>query len=106
MSHAAICLVILAVVIGLFVWNRLPVEVLALGSGLALLATGALTVDQVFAGSAQPGHRPGVRVAGADVPGCSRRRGPAHPRRHRGQHDGDGAGRVGAMAVVPLAWPL
>jgi hypothetical protein len=30
-SHAAIRLLI--VVVGLFVWNRLPVEVVALGSG-------------------------------------------------------------------------
>ncbi|MEY9875097.1 di/tricarboxylate transporter [Streptacidiphilus sp. MAP12-33] len=54
MSHAAICLVVLGLVVVLFVWNRLPVELVALGSALALLATGILTTGQVFAGFGDP----------------------------------------------------
>ena len=54
MSDATLCLLILVVVVGLFVWNRLPVEIVALGSAVALYATGLLTSGQVFAGFGDP----------------------------------------------------
>ncbi|GGN99055.1 hypothetical protein GCM10010112_92500 [Actinoplanes lobatus] len=54
MSDATVCLLILAAVIGLFLWNRLPVEVVALGSALALYLTGVLPVAAVFAGFGDP----------------------------------------------------
>jgi di/tricarboxylate transporter len=50
MSAATVSLVVLAVTIALFIWNRLPPEVVALGSAIALFATGVLEVDQIFAG--------------------------------------------------------
>jgi di/tricarboxylate transporter len=39
-----------AIAIVLFTWNRLPVVVVAVGSALALWATGVVTLDQAFAG--------------------------------------------------------
>lgn len=50
MSDAAIVYLVLAVVVALFIWNRLPVEVVAVGSALTLAATGVLTLDQALAG--------------------------------------------------------
>lgn len=54
MSDAAITLVVLGVVVVLFVWNRLPVEVVAVGSAIALWATGVLPAGDVFAGFGDP----------------------------------------------------
>ena len=54
MSDPAIAFTVLGAVIVLFVWNRLPVEVVALGSGIALFATGILDLQQVFAGFGDP----------------------------------------------------
>ena len=54
MSDAAVCLAVLAAVVVLFVWNRLPVEVVAFGSALVLYATGVLDAGQVFAGFGDP----------------------------------------------------
>ena len=54
MDDAAVTLVILAVVIVLFVWNRLPVGVVAILTMLALWTTGLLSVDQVLAGFGDP----------------------------------------------------
>ncbi len=51
-SDAAISLLILAITVALFVWNRYPVEVVAIGSALALYATGVITFDQSSAASA------------------------------------------------------
>jgi di/tricarboxylate transporter len=50
----AISFTVLGAVIVLFVWNRLPVEVVALGAGLTLYATGVLTLDQVLGGFGDP----------------------------------------------------
>jgi di/tricarboxylate transporter len=50
MSHAAISLAVLGVAVALFVWNRLPAEIVAVGAALALYAAGVLGADQVFAG--------------------------------------------------------
>ena len=38
-SDAVLTLVVLAIVVGLFVWNRLPVEIVAIGTALALYFT-------------------------------------------------------------------
>lgn len=42
MSAAAISLITLGVVVVLFVWNRLPVELVAIGSAVALYFLGLL----------------------------------------------------------------
>ncbi|MEV6969743.1 SLC13 family permease [Hamadaea sp. NPDC051192] len=54
MSDATICLLVLAVVIVLFVWNQLPVEIVAVGSAIALWAAGVLPAGDVFAGFGDP----------------------------------------------------
>jgi di/tricarboxylate transporter len=54
MSDAAITMTILAVVIVLFIWNRLPVEIVAVGSALMLVATGVLTLPQFTAAFGDP----------------------------------------------------
>lgn len=54
MTDAAIVYTIMAVVVGLFVWNRLPVEVVALGTVLALVAAGQLEIDEALAGLSDP----------------------------------------------------
>jgi len=53
-DDAAVTLVILGAVIVLFVWNRLPVGVVAILTMLALWVTGVLAVDQVVAGFGDP----------------------------------------------------
>ncbi len=50
MSDAAIVYLVLAVVVALFIWNKVPVEVVAVGSALTLAATGVLSLDQALAG--------------------------------------------------------
>lgn len=50
MSDAAIVYLVLAAVVALFIWNKLPVELVAVGSALTLAATGVLTLDQSLAG--------------------------------------------------------
>jgi di/tricarboxylate transporter len=45
---------IVAATIALFVWNRLPLVVVAMGSALALWFTGILTLPQVFRGFGDP----------------------------------------------------
>ena len=50
MSDAAIVFIVLGVIVVLFVWNRLPVEIVAIGASLSLAATGVLTLDQSLSG--------------------------------------------------------
>lgn len=50
MSDVAVTLLVLVVVIAAFVWNRLPVEVVALGAALALYGTGIVGLEDTFAG--------------------------------------------------------
>ncbi len=50
MSDAAIVYLVLAAVVALFIWNKLPVEVVAVGAALTLSATGVLTLEQSLAG--------------------------------------------------------
>jgi di/tricarboxylate transporter len=53
-SAAAVSLVILGAVIAVFIWNRLPVGVVAIGAALALYFTGLLDADSVLAGFGDP----------------------------------------------------
>lgn len=50
MSDAAIVYLVLAAVVALFIWGRLPVEVVAVGAALTLSAAGVITLDQSLAG--------------------------------------------------------
>ncbi|MFO1204379.1 MAG: SLC13 family permease [Burkholderiales bacterium] len=54
MSDIAITFTILIVAVGLFVWNRVPVAVVALGVALALFYTGVLDAGAAFAGLGDP----------------------------------------------------
>ncbi len=54
MSDATISLLILGAVILVFVWNRLPVGVVAIFTALSLWATGVLTLDDALAGFGDP----------------------------------------------------
>jgi Na+/H+ antiporter NhaD/arsenite permease-like protein len=53
-SHASITFIVLGVVVVLFVWNLIPVELVAVGAALALYATGVLTLNQSLAGFGDP----------------------------------------------------
>jgi di/tricarboxylate transporter len=50
MSDAGIVYLVLGVVVVLFVTNKLPVEIVAVGGSLTLVATGVISIDQAFAG--------------------------------------------------------
>jgi di/tricarboxylate transporter len=54
MSDMTISFCVLGAVVVLFVWNRIAVELVAIGAGLTLYATGVLTIDQVLAGFGDP----------------------------------------------------
>ncbi|MCU0854662.1 MAG: SLC13 family permease [Rhodobacteraceae bacterium] len=54
MSDIAVLFVIVLATIALFVWNRLPLVVVAMGSALALYATGILSLNEVFVGFGDP----------------------------------------------------
>ena len=54
LSGIAITAVIIAAAIVLFVWNRLPVIMVAIGVALALYATGVLSLQQSLAGFGDP----------------------------------------------------
>lgn len=54
MSPSTQALLILGGVIGLFVWNRLPVGMVALGAMLALWATDLLALEEATAGFGDP----------------------------------------------------
>ena len=54
MSAATLSLIVLVGCIALFVWNRLPVGVVAILTGLALYFTGVLDATQVVAGFGDP----------------------------------------------------
>jgi di/tricarboxylate transporter len=53
-SDVAITSVIIGAVVVLFVWNRIPVVLVALGTALALWATGVLTLGEALAGLGDP----------------------------------------------------
>ena len=54
MDDATITFIVLGAAIALFLWNRLPVGIVALSSALALYATGVIDVRAVFAGFGDP----------------------------------------------------
>jgi di/tricarboxylate transporter len=54
MSDLTITLLILVVAVAVFVWNRIPVGIVALGVALALWATGVLSLEQSLAGFGSP----------------------------------------------------
>jgi di/tricarboxylate transporter len=54
LSDIALIFVIIAVAVALFVWNRIPVVIVALGTALSLYVTGVLDSDQVVAGLGNP----------------------------------------------------
>lgn len=54
MSDSTITFVVLGVVVALFIADRLPVAVVALGAALALWATGVLEINQALAGFGDP----------------------------------------------------
>lgn len=54
MSEITIVFGIIAAVVALFVWDRLPVVVVCLGCALALWASGVLTLNQALAGFGDP----------------------------------------------------
>jgi di/tricarboxylate transporter len=53
-SDAAVTFLVLAATVVLFVWNRLAVEIVAIGSALVLFGSGVLTLEQVLAGFGNP----------------------------------------------------
>jgi di/tricarboxylate transporter len=54
MNDAVLTLALLVVVVVLFLWNRLPVEVVAIGSALALYFVGLIDFRDVMAGFGDP----------------------------------------------------
>ena len=50
MGDTTITFLVLGGAVVLFVWNQLPVEIVAIGATLTLWATGVLTLDEAFAG--------------------------------------------------------
>lgn len=54
MTPEVLTLLTLAAVVALFVWNRLPVEVVAIGSALTLYGLGVLTLPEALAGFGDP----------------------------------------------------
>jgi hypothetical protein len=53
-DDATTTFVVLGAAVVLFVWNRLPVAVVAMGVALALYAAGVIGVDEAFAGFGDP----------------------------------------------------
>jgi di/tricarboxylate transporter len=54
LSPSTTTFLILGVSVLLFVWNRIPVEIVAIFTALALFATGVLTINQALAGFGDP----------------------------------------------------
>ena len=54
MSNSAIVFAVVAGIVVLFVWNRIPVVLVAIGTALALYATGVLDLGQSLAGFGDP----------------------------------------------------
>jgi len=53
-DDAAVTLIVLAAAVALFVWNRLPIAVVALGVALALYASGVVSLEQALGGFGDP----------------------------------------------------
>ena len=54
MNQIGIICAIIGAIVGLFVWDRLPVVIVAMGTALALYATGILGLGQALAGFGDP----------------------------------------------------
>lgn len=54
MSHSTITFAVLGAAVLLFVWNRLPVAIVAISAALALYATGVIDAPEAFAGFGDP----------------------------------------------------
>jgi di/tricarboxylate transporter len=54
MSSTTITFLVLAAVVVVFVWDRLPVGIVAIGTALSLWATGVLELEQALAGFGDP----------------------------------------------------
>lgn len=54
MSDSTITFLVLAVTVAVFVWDRLPIGVVAFGVALSLWAAGVLTLDQALGGFGDP----------------------------------------------------
>lgn len=54
MDPIVVTFVILGVAIAVFVWNKVPVSIVAVGVALSLYATGVLTADEALAGFGDP----------------------------------------------------
>jgi di/tricarboxylate transporter len=54
MNEITLTFAILVAVVVLFIWNRVPVEIVAIGAALALFATGILTINEALAGFGDP----------------------------------------------------
>lgn len=54
MSDITITFLVLAAVVVVFIWDRIPVAIVALGAALSLWATGILTLGQALAGFGDP----------------------------------------------------
>jgi di/tricarboxylate transporter len=54
MDDSTITFVVLGAVVALFVWDRLPVAIVAIGVALALWATGVLSLEDALAGFGDP----------------------------------------------------
>lgn len=50
MTDPTLMLLILAVTVVIFVWNKIPVEIVAIGVALLLFATGLIGIDDAFSG--------------------------------------------------------
>lgn len=50
MSEIAVMLAILTITVVIFVWNKIPVEIVAMGVSLLLFATGIINIDETFSG--------------------------------------------------------
>ncbi|MBV9577592.1 MAG: SLC13 family permease, partial [Chloroflexi bacterium] len=54
MPQSTICFLILGVAVALFIWNRLPIGIVALAVAVSLWATGLLTLNEALAGFGDP----------------------------------------------------
>ena len=54
MAQSTICFLILGAVVALFIWNRLPIGIVAIAAALSLYATGILDINQALAGFGDP----------------------------------------------------
>ena len=69
MSDATITFIVLGAAVVVFVWDQLPVAIVAVGVALALWATGVLGLDVALGGFGDPtGPRCRARVVNAQRP--------------------------------------